>query len=250
MKSTLKPADRIYRLIGNTIPLSYTIASRNSRAYPLYWYDETNNVNRALRYAKNQKSPFEDEQDGNAILEPIIFENGFLSVPKTNPILQQFLHYHPANGSVFEEVNTEKEASIDVEMLNFEVDALIAARQMTIEQMESVFRVLFNVDPSKLTSSEIKRDILLAAKENPKMFLEVITDPTLDTQSDIQLYFTANLLTFRKNKSEVWFNLPTNKTKMMVVPFGEDPYDAVLRYLQTEEGAAHAEMLETMLKSN
>jgi hypothetical protein len=31
---------------------------------------------------RNQRSPFEDEQDGNAVLEPVIFEDGFLNVPK------------------------------------------------------------------------------------------------------------------------------------------------------------------------
>jgi len=36
------------------------------------------NENRPLRYARNQKSPFEDEQDGNVILEPIVFEDGML----------------------------------------------------------------------------------------------------------------------------------------------------------------------------
>jgi hypothetical protein len=83
------PVDKTYKLINGLSPLSYTIPSRNSRRTPLLWYDEKNNVSRALRYARNQKSPFEDEQDGNAILEPIVFEDGFLFAPKTNPALQQ-----------------------------------------------------------------------------------------------------------------------------------------------------------------
>jgi hypothetical protein len=78
------------------------LASRNTKRFPLLWYDEESNQNRPLRYAINQKSPFEDEQDGNAIVEAIIFENGFLAVPKQNPALQKFLYYHPMNGLVFE----------------------------------------------------------------------------------------------------------------------------------------------------
>ncbi|NCX26843.1 MAG: GNAT family N-acetyltransferase, partial [Burkholderiaceae bacterium] len=46
----------------------------NTTARRLYHFD--GKTNRALRYARNQKSPFEDEQDGNFILEPIVFENG------------------------------------------------------------------------------------------------------------------------------------------------------------------------------
>ncbi len=53
------------------------LASRNSRRFPLLWFDEEKGEQRALRYARNQQSPFEDEQDGNAILEPIVFEDGF-----------------------------------------------------------------------------------------------------------------------------------------------------------------------------
>ena len=105
MSKVISSVDKVYRLkIGN--PLSYTLASRNHPRFPLMWFDEKNNQNRALRYSINQKSPFEDEQDGNAIIEPIIFEDGFLRVPRTNPVLQQFLFYHPLNGNIFvEETN-------------------------------------------------------------------------------------------------------------------------------------------------
>ena len=116
MKTKLEPKDRIYRLKQNAAPLTYSIPVRNSKSMPLLYFDEDQNTNRALRYARNQKSPFEDEQDGNAIIEPIVFENGFLSVPRTNPVLQQFLHYHPLNNVSFEEMNREKDA--DGEIIN------------------------------------------------------------------------------------------------------------------------------------
>ena len=94
--------DKVYKLKKDRCPLSLTIPSRNTRRFPLLYFD--GQYNKPLRYAINQKSPFEDEQDDNAIVEPIIFENGFLTVSKTNPVLQEFLHYHPQNGLVFEEV--------------------------------------------------------------------------------------------------------------------------------------------------
>ncbi len=117
------------------------IPTRHTAQFPLLYFDEETRSNRALRYARNQKSPFEDEQDGNAILEPVIFEDGFLAVSRTNPVLQEFLHYHPLNGVKFEEVNQERDASAEVEQMNVEVDALVAAREMTIEQVEMVSRV-------------------------------------------------------------------------------------------------------------
>ena len=57
MANTLS-VDKVYKLkIGS--PLSYTLSSRNHPRFPLMWYDEKNNQNRALRYSVNQKSPFE-----------------------------------------------------------------------------------------------------------------------------------------------------------------------------------------------
>jgi len=88
--ATTPSVDKVYKLkIGN--PLSYTLASRNHPRFPLMWFDEKKQQNRPLRYAVNQKSPFEDEQDGNAIIEPIVFEDGFLSVQRTNPVKSKFI---------------------------------------------------------------------------------------------------------------------------------------------------------------
>ena len=73
---------KAYRLTGNKAPLSYMLSSRHSTRSPLLYFDEEEGTNRPLRYSRNQKSPFEDEQDGNAILEPIVFEDGMLMVEK------------------------------------------------------------------------------------------------------------------------------------------------------------------------
>ena len=103
MKKTKKIfTDKQYRLTQKTAPLSFMLPTRNSKRFPLMYFDEETGINRSLRYASNQKSPFEDEQDGNALLTPVIFEDGFLHVPKENQILQEFLHYHPLNGMKFQ----------------------------------------------------------------------------------------------------------------------------------------------------
>jgi hypothetical protein len=238
--------DKIYKLKNGT-PLSYTLASRNHPRYPLMWFDEKNNINRALRYASNQKSPFEDEQDGNAILEPVVFEDGFLIVQKNNPVLQAFLSYHPMNGIVFEEVDKEKEAKIDIEALNIEVDALIAAKSLTIEQLEMMTRVIFGKDPSTITTAELRRDILVYAKKDPSDFLHILNDPELKYQSKIVSFFENKLLVLRNNNKEIWFNTPTNKKKMCTIPYGADPYDFAGQYLQNDEGIDFLKMLETFL---
>jgi len=242
----VKLSDKVYKLKSGS-PLSYSLASRNHARFPLMWFDEEKQQNRALRYAVNQKTPFEDEQDGNAIMEPIVFEDGFLSVSKTNPVLQEFLHYHPLNGIVFVEVDEQKEAEVEVADMNLEIDALIAARELSIEQIETLTRVMFGKDPSIYPSDILKRDILVYAKSEPKDFLNILNDPELQFQAKIRLFFESKLLALRNNDREVWFNTSTNKKKMLSIPFGEDPYEIAGHYLQSDEGLDSLKMLEAIL---
>ena len=248
MKKT-QPVDKVYKLTRGDAPLSFMLPTRNSRRFPLMHFDEASNTNRTLRYARNQKSPFEDEQDGNAILEPVIFEDGFLRVPRTNPVLQEFLHYHPLNGRKFVLVDEEKDAQVIVENLNLEVDALIEARNLSVDLVESVARVLFGRDTSKISTAELRRDILVYAKNEPKDFLNVLGDPMLKLQSNVQLFFDKNLLSFRKNQKEVWFNTSSNKTRMLVVPFGEDATFIVASYLSSDDGIESLKMLEKLIEN-
>ena len=248
MKKNTTSVDKTYKLKSNATPISFTLPSRNTTRFPLMHFDEEQNMNRALRYARNQKSPFEDEQDGNFLLEPIIFDDGFLSVPRTNPVLQQFLHYHPLNGHSFVEVDKTVDAAQEVEDLNFEVDALIEARQLSIEQLEVVSRVMFQKDVTNVSTAELRRDVLIYAKKEPRSFLEILNDPLLKLQSNVQLFFAHNLLQFRNGQREVWFNTKSNKKKMMSIPFGEDPFETVALFLKSDEGIEVLKFLEISLK--
>ena len=73
--------DRQYYIKGLGSPLTYVLQSKSTRKKPLLWWDEEKGVNREMRYASNQNSIFMDEQDSNAILEHIIFEDGVLKNP-------------------------------------------------------------------------------------------------------------------------------------------------------------------------
>ena len=236
-----------YRLTRDVAPLSFMLPTQNSRRFPLMHFDEDTGTNRELRYARNQKSPFVDEQDGSAILEPVIFEDGLLYVPKENQVLQQFLHYHPSNGVKFQEINKAKDATEEVDHLLVQADALIEAKSLSIEQLENVCRVLFNMDTSKTSTAEMKRDVLVFAKNNPSDFLDVITDPELQLVGTVQRFFDQGLLTFRKSNKEVWFNLSSNKTKLLNVPFGEEGIDLVVSYMKSDDGIEILKHLESLL---
>lgn len=239
--------DKTYRLTNAVAPLAYMIPTRNSRSFPLLYWDEEKGLNRALRYSRNQNSPFEDEQDGNVIVEPVIFEDGLLTVPRQNQVLQKFLHYHPLNGKSFEEVNLEKDASKEMESLETEVDALIEARSLSLEELENVCRVAFGRSTDRLSSAEMKRDVLMFAKYNPTDFLRILQDPELRFNSKVQKFFDSGMLTTRRNESEVWFSTPTNKKKMLSVPFGVSPTTAAGSFLKSDDGIEALKMLEDLV---
>jgi|TARA_R110000787_G_C13374712_1_gene441199 hypothetical protein len=245
MKTTKVFVDKIYKLSRDVAPLSYILASQHSRRFPLLHFDEETGINRPLRYARNQKSAFEDEQDGNAILEPIIFEDGFLSVTKNNQVLQQFLHLHPGNGGVFVEVDKEKDAQEVVDIVQREIDALILANELSLERKVSVARVLFeNVD--RMSSAEIKRDILLFARNQPLEFLEVVNDPDLEIESNISEFISSNLLGL--TDKSVTLNTGKTSKKILSLPFGEDPMFIISSWMKSDEGLPTYKMLVKKLQ--
>ena len=249
-KSTPKYVDKSYKLTRETAPLSLILASRHTNRFPLLHFDEDTGINRPLRYARNQNSPFQDEQDDNAILEPIVFEDGFLYVPKNNQVLQQFLALHPGNGRIFVEINKAKEAAEIVSDLNTEVDALIEARQLDVEQVENVARVLFQRDVTTVTTSELRRDILIFAKKDPGGFMRLLKDPMLKLNASIQNIIDKGLLQLRNQKREVWFNTPSNKKKMCNVPYREDPMYIIASFFQSDDGLESFKHLKSLAKNS
>ena len=249
-KSTPKYVDKSYKLTRETAPLSLILASRHTNRFPLLHFDEETGTNRPLRYARNQNSPFQDDQDDNAILEPIVFEDGFLYVPKNNQVLQQFLALHPGNGRIFVEINKAKEAAEIVSDLNTEVDALIEARQLDVEQVENVARVLFQRDVTTVTTSELRRDILIFAKRDPGGFMRLLKDPMLKLNASIQNIIDKGLLQLRNQKREVWFNTPSNKKKMCNVPYGEDPMYIIASFFQSDDGLESFKHLKSLAKNS
>ena len=248
MKRKNTPVDKVYKLLRDAAPISFLLPAGGSRRQPLLHFDESKGINRPLRYSPNQKSCFEDEQDGNVLREPIEFTDGFLRVPRTNPVLQEFLYYHPANGKKFVEVNEEADAAQEIERLNVEVDALIEAKKLSVDQLETISRVLLGVNTETMSTAELRRDLLVFVKRDPQTFMKMINDPMLKLQSNVQLFFDKGLLSFRNKQKEVWYNTSSNKKKMLTVPFGEDPYYIVGSYLQSDDGIEALKMLETLME--
>ena len=243
MSNSREIVDKLYVLKRRTFPISFMLASRNTTRRSLLYFDTKSNTNRPLRYAVNQKSPFEDEQDGNFILEPIIFDDGLLSVPKENQVLQMFLAYHPDNGSVFEEVDTKRDASVQIDNINIQLDAQIAAREVDIATAEAIARVMMDSRVDNLSSEELRRDLMLYARNNPYEFLQLLNDPELKLQNIAVKALQDGTFILKNKNRDIFFNLQDNKKKLMGVPFGEEPAKLLASWLQSNDGLEMYELL-------
>ena len=246
MKKQKVLKDRTYRLKGDKGSLEFILNSRNSRRKPLLYFDGTRN--RALRYSSNQSSPFQDEQDDNAIIEPVVFEDGMLFVPKTNPVLQEFLSFHPGLDKIFEEVDNEKDASADVETLDAQLEAQVAAKDLDIEMLETIGRIALSLNVDKMSTAELKRDIRLYALNNPEDFLNTLNDPMLQLQRLASNCLAQGLLTIKNKGKDIYFNLPQNKKKLLSIPFGDTAIQALSMFFKTDDGVELMSMLENKLE--
>ena len=234
VQSTWEYKDRNYFLIGNKSPLTYTIASRHTQRYPLTWFDPEVGYERELRYATNQKSIFVDKQEGNVTLSHIVFENGHLHVPKTKRSLQEFLMHHPHNGFVFKELDKKEEAIDELSFLDIQVDALNAARDMDIDQGEAILRVEVGSKVSKLSTKELKRDLMIFAKQNPELFLNLSQDENVVLRNFAINATENNIINLSPDQKT--FSWASNGRKLMTVPFDENPYSAMASWFKTDEG--------------
>lgn len=248
MKKTNKAVSKQYKLKRDVAPLCFMLNSHHNKRSPLLYFDEETGTNRPLRYAKNQKSPFEDEQDGNAIMEPIVFEDGFLNVDRTNQVLQKFLSIHPSRNMIFEEIDDAKDAAEELEIEELILDAQILARDLDLNMLETVGRVLIGGGADRLSTAELKRDVLVFSRNYPEEFIDVLNDPSLQFQDDVVKFIDTGLLQLRNNSRDVYFNLVKNKTKFLTIPFGEDPSDIISSYMQTDDGVETYKMLKKLLK--
>jgi len=245
-KDTWEYKDRHYYLTGNKEPLTYTIPSRHTRKYPLTWFDPEIGYERELRYATNQKSIFVDEQQGNVTLSHVVFENGSLHVPKEKRALQEFLNHHPHKGIIFEELDKQVEAVDQLEYLELESDAMTIARQMDIDQMEAILRVEMGSQVSKLSTKELKRDLLLFARQNPGLFLNLAQDENIILRNFAINAREAGIIDLSADQRT--FKWASNGRKLMTVPFDENPYSAMAAWFKTDEGLEVYKSIEKKLK--
>ena len=208
-------------------------------------YDEEKDAVREIRYCERENSIFRDEQQDNSVKTPVIFRMGRLFVPREKPNLIHFLSVHPENkangGSLFELVDNVKKVSVDIDKEFLVNDAINLLRTKELDELLSV-SLAFGIDVDR-PIAEVKHDLLLKAKSNPKVFIESFDNPVVSMKSMVKQAANYQIIKLAQDGVK-WFD--TNKL-IISVPAGQDPTDVFVRYCMTEAAAPVVAEIERQL---
>ncbi len=227
--------DRTYVLKTGKSPLVYSLPSKHSARKPLLYFDKELGYNREIRYATNQPSAFVDEQKGTSTLGRIILRNGQLVVPKERVALQKLLSlYHPYKDQIYYEFDPVGISENELDWIELELEALNAAKLLSVDEAEAILRVEFGSKVSDLSSSEIKRDLMIFAKRNPATFIQLANDDNVQLRNVGVKAVEARIINLSQDQRTFTYG-DTNR-KLLTIPFDEHPYSALAAYFKTDEG--------------
>lgn len=244
---TWEVKDRIYYLKGDETPLTLTIPSKHTKKHALLYFDEDSKKQKEIRYATNQDSCFVDEQKGEATIGHITFENGDLKVSKEKQNLQKLLSlYHPLRNKLYAEFDAVEVAEDELDILELQVEALNAAMAIEVDQAEAILRVEIGSKVSEMSSKEIRRDLLLFARNNPSLFIELANDENVQLRNLAIRAVELGIMTLSQDQRT--FNWASNNKKLMTIPFDENPYSAMAAFFKTDEGIEVFKSIEKKIK--
>ena len=208
-------------------------------------FDEESQQVRQLRYSPNEMSVWADEQGENIIREQIAFIQKNILVPYTKPNLQKYLNLHPDNvangGKVFNLVDTEKKATVELDKEFIMLDAVGMVRDKSIDELLPVAMYL-GIDTNQ-RNMEIKRELLMQAKSNPNRFIEMFDNPVVKVKSTIISAVDFQILR-ADNDGLKWYD---SNRLIVATPAGQDTVDIATRYCLSEKGAMVLEEIENQL---
>jgi len=198
-------------------------------------YDSQTDKVREIRYCENEPSVFADEQSPNAMRSQIVFKEGILVVPPQKANLQDYLALHPGNkangGSTFTIINNEAKATIELDQEFLLLDAVSIVRDKAIDELLPVCMYL-NIDVNQ-RNNEIRRELLLEAKGNPKAFIELMDNPYVRSMSAVKQAVDYNIL---KSKEDGMYWMDSGRL-ITATPVGQDSITVMTRFCMTEKGA-------------
>ena len=141
---------------------------------------------------------------------------------------------YPYKDKIYEEYNPVEISINETEQIELEIEALLIAKQMDINEAEAVLRVEQGSAVDKLSSSELKRDLLIFAKKKPALFIELANDDNVELRNIGIKATQAGII--KLSKDQRTFTYGDGNRKLMTVPFDEHPYSALAAFFKTDEG--------------
>ena len=87
---------------------------------------------------------------------------------------------------------------------------------------------------NNLSSKELRRDLLLFAKEQSRLFIELAKDDNVKLRNFGVKAVEQGFLGLADDQRS--FTIGKNKKKLFSVPFDENPYSALAAWFKTDEG--------------
>ena len=117
---------------------------------------------------------------------------------------------------------------------------------MDIEQAEAILRVEVGSEVSNLSTKELKRDLLLFARQNPALFINLANDENVILRNFAINAAEAGIIKLPQDQRT--FTWASNGKKLMTVPFDENPYSAMAAWFKTDEGLEVYKSIEKKVK--
>jgi len=153
--------------------------------------------------------------------------------------------YHPLKDKKYTEFIPQQIAEDELSALEIEIEALNAAKSIDVDHAEAVLRVEKGNSVGNMSSKEIKRDLLLMAKRNPDLFLNLVKDDNIQLRN-FGINACENKIIYLSNDQRT-FHWGSNDRKLMTVPFDENPYSALAAWFKTDEGVEVYKSIEKRL---
>lgn len=198
-------------------------------------FDPGTEKRREIRYCKNEPSIYIEEQRDFSKSEILRFQNGVLVSMPNNPALTEFLRKSNLNkdnknrisdtrASFFEiKPTVTAQASIEDEISS--LDAISLALRAPLEKVMPIAKYL-NINTTRAVV-EIRQDLKNIASKNPQSFIslfdnkEVLLKGTVKTAEEYGVIkVTSQEITWETG------------AKIVGVPLGQDPYQALIDYLK------------------
>ena len=97
-----------------------------------------------------------------------------------------------------------------------------------------------------MSSKELRRDLLVFARRDPKLFLDLVSDDNIKLRN-FGIKAVENRI-INLSSDQRYFTWASNNRKIMTVPFDEHPYSALAAWFKTDEGMEIYSNIEKRLK--